>query len=101
MFLANKKKEMSFEDFQKHQLDIHVPLVLKIPHLRHYEVDLVQAGTENTPYDALGALWFDSESDFQNAMSSPEAQAAIADQGNYLATSAVILPVLEHNFSEA
>ncbi|MEO1654341.1 MAG: EthD family reductase, partial [Bacteroidota bacterium] len=87
--------------FQQYQLEVHIPLVHKIPDLRYYEVDLVPPGSETSPYDVMGALWFDSETIFQNAMSSSEAQKAIADQANFLEGSAVILPVLEHNFSEA
>jgi len=70
------------EAFDRHYFDIHVPLALKIPGLRRYEVS---DGPIATPVGAsdihrIGTLHFDDLAAIETAFASPEGQAAGADR---------------------
>lgn len=100
IFLAKRKEGMSMEAFQKYQMDVHVPLVLKIPGMRGYKVDFALHQPDPAPYDAVISLWFDSAEDFQEGMSSLEAQTAIADQAHFLQSQAVMLLSEEYHIED-
>jgi uncharacterized protein (TIGR02118 family) len=100
IFLASRKEGMSMEAFREYQMNIHVPLVLKIPGMRGYKVDFARHQPEPAPYDAVISLWFNSSDDFQTGMSSPEAQHAIADQSNFLDSQAVMLLCEEYHVED-
>jgi uncharacterized protein (TIGR02118 family) len=100
IFLAGRKDGMSMEAFKEYQMDVHVPLVLKIPGMRGYKVDFALHQPDPAPYDAVISLWFDSVEDFQEGMSSPEARTAIADQSNFLKDQAVMLLSEEYHIED-
>ncbi|MBN9218937.1 MAG: EthD family reductase [Mesorhizobium sp.] len=70
------------EAFDRHYFDVHVPLALKLPGLRKYEVS---DGPIVTPVGAsdvhrIGTLYFDDLAAIGKAFASPEGQAAGADR---------------------
>ena len=67
--------------FDKHYFDTHIPLAKKLPGLRKYEVSQgplqLPAGPANFYF--VATLHFDNLAAIQEAMMSPEGQAAAAD----------------------
>jgi len=71
--------------FEKHYFSNHVPLAKKIPGLRRYEVRDGTAGTPQGPssYHMVAVLTFGSMDAINQALASPEGQAAAADLGSF------------------
>ena len=60
IFTIKRKKGMSFEDFKKHYMEVHAPLVKKcLPEMRKYTVNLVLQRGKETPFDAITEIWWD------------------------------------------
>jgi uncharacterized protein (TIGR02118 family) len=86
MFFLYKRSDFSVDEFLRHSKEVHVPIVARVPRLRRYVVNHTAAnpfGAEQV-CDAVAELWFDSISDFQEALSTLEGKNALADQPNYL-----------------
>ena len=67
--------------FDQHYLDVHVPLVMKIPGLERFEgARFVAAadGGEQT-YFRIAELWFADQDAMQTALGSDESKATAAD----------------------
>lgn len=60
IFLIKRKPGLTFEEFQKHYLEVHAPLVKNsFPEIRKYVVNLaIQRGKE-TPHDAVTEIYWD------------------------------------------
>ena len=71
--------------FDRYYFDTHVPLAMKIPGLRRYEVNDGPIATPDGPAPAylVAMLHFDSMADIGAAFASPEGQATGADLGNF------------------
>jgi uncharacterized protein (TIGR02118 family) len=88
VFLVHKRSGMSFDEFRRHWRETQGSLGAKIPGTQRY----VQNHTVGSPdgsaasYDGFAEMWFDSKQAFEQAMTTPEAQAAIADLPNFLDT---------------
>ncbi|HET6878494.1 MAG TPA: EthD family reductase [Jatrophihabitans sp.] len=69
------------EEFDRHYLDVHVPLVEKIPGLQRFEgarITGVADGGEQT-YHRIAELWFADQQAFENALATEESKATAAD----------------------
>jgi uncharacterized protein (TIGR02118 family) len=79
--------------FDRYYFEKHIPIAGKLPGLRSYivsaEKPALMAG-EQAPY-LIAELEFDSASDFQAAMSSPEGQATVADLANFAQAGVTVL----------
>jgi len=85
IYLVKRKAGMSFADFRRYQLEIHVPLASALPGLRRYTLDLFPPGDEaDQPFDAAATVWFDDRAAHDAALASPEGQRALADLPNFL-----------------
>lgn len=71
--------------FESHYFSKHVPLAKKVPGLRRYEVSTGPVSTPQGPssYHLVAVLTFDSGEAIQQALASPEGQAAAADLANF------------------
>jgi len=79
-YLVRRKPGLSFEQYRRHQLEVHVPLALKLPGLLDYRIHFFEEhGGEPQPYDALVEVAFRSPEEMEAAMASPEGEAARAD----------------------
>ena len=92
IYCISKKPELSVEDFQRYWRDTHGPIAAKIPGLRRY----VQCHTAPETYgarapgfDGAAELWFDDLDAMRAAMGSPEVQAALEDEKNFIDHSRV------------
>lgn len=82
----------SEEEFARHLVQVHLPLVARFPGLRamRYGLDL-QAADGRSPYFAIVECEFDSAADLAAALNSPEGVAAAADVPNYATAGVTIL----------
>ena len=67
--------------FDKHYFEKHVPIAKKIPGLRKYEVSQGAVGSPmgGANYHLVAILEFDDVAAIQNAFTSAQGQAAVAD----------------------
>ncbi len=77
--ISKRKEGMTIEEFRKHVLEVHVPLVKKIPGVRKYTQNFVNPGDEAVLYDCITEVWFDSKEAMEQGFATPEAQAAFDD----------------------
>lgn len=68
--------------FEKHYLETHVPLALKLPGLRRYEISRAPVVTFGGARDIymIATLLFDDMEAIQTCFASPEGRAARADR---------------------
>lgn len=71
--------------FDRHYRENHVPLAQKLPGLAGYTANKPAAVSpeESSPYYLIADLYFESMAAFQNALQSPESQAAAGDLANF------------------
>lgn len=86
IFFLYRREDQTVEVFDKYLRDIHVPIVLRLPGLRKYVVNHALANPMGAvgACDAVAELWFDDRAAFERALGSPEGEAAICDQPNYV-----------------
>lgn len=84
VFFLHKHPDLTEEAFLRYWRDTHGSLVAKVPGLRKYvQSHHVPVALPFPPLcDGLAELWFNSVESMQNALSSPEGQAATADAAN-------------------
>lgn len=71
--------------FDRHYRENHVPLAQKLPGLKGYSANksVAVSPQESSPYYLIADLYFESMAALQNAMQSPEGQAAAGDLANF------------------
>lgn len=94
--IALYKKPASAAVFDAYYFSTQVPIAKKISGLRRYEVSTSPVATPqgDSPYHLAAILSFDSMDAIQQALSSPEGQAAARDLANF-AQAGVELLVFE------
>ena len=83
--MAMYKRPADIAAFDRHYFSTHVPLAKRIPGLRRYEVSAgaIMTPQGDSPYHLVGTLTFDSLEAIQQALGSPEGQAAAGDLSNF------------------
>ena len=86
VFLVHKRVDMDAQEFRRHWRETQGAIGAKIPGVRKYVQNLTIADPDGgtPPYDGFAEMWFDNKEAFEQAMATPEAQAAIADLPNFL-----------------
>ncbi len=86
VFLVHKRADMDAQDFRRYWRETQGAISAKIPGVRKYiQNHTIAAPNGGTPpYDGFAEMWFDNREALEQAMASPEAQAAIADLPNFL-----------------
>jgi uncharacterized protein (TIGR02118 family) len=89
VFLVHKRPDIGSEEFRRHWRQTQGALGAKIPGTRKYVQNhtVGSLGEGVAPYDGFAEMWFDNKEAFEQAMATPEAQAAIADLPNFLDTA--------------
>ncbi len=95
MILLKRSEEMSFEAFTQWWLVEHAPLARQLPGLQKAVFNLV-SGEGEGEYDGVSELWFETQSDFENAYASEVGQAVAADSMARVSKRERLL-VNEHN----
>lgn len=75
--LLKRKDELTAEDFAQWLLKEHVPMVLKLPDLRRYQVNISEDPGDD--FDGFSELWFDSEEAMLAAYGTELGKAVAAD----------------------
>jgi uncharacterized protein (TIGR02118 family) len=85
--VLQRKSGMSVEDFQRYWLNEHAAIVNRLPGLRRY----VQSHTLLSGYrrgqpaaDGIAELWFDDSKALRALKDSPELEAVLADEPNFV-----------------
>ena len=83
--VALYKKPADAAAFDNHYFGTHVPIAKAVPGLRNYEVSDGPVGTPagESPYHLVALLTFDSPQAIQQAIGSPQGQAAVGDLANF------------------
>jgi len=80
----HRKPGMSDDEFLGYWKQVHVPLVARLPNLIGYVINpLLETMDDARPYDGVAELWFENRERFEDAMASPERDAARADLGKF------------------
>lgn len=78
MVLLRRRKGTTSEDFRAWWLERHAPMARQLPKLRRLCFNLVEAEND-TPFDGVAELWFDSKADFEAAYASDIGKKVAAD----------------------
>jgi uncharacterized protein (TIGR02118 family) len=100
MFFYNKRADLTYDEFKRHVMEIHVPMVTKLPGLKRYQQSFNinwPPTSDGLPYDGIAELWFESQADFEAAMSSPEAAIAVEDRPKVLDESTLTMMVVKEH----
>ncbi|MDP9236825.1 MAG: EthD family reductase [Chloroflexota bacterium] len=92
IYCISKKPEMTVAEFQAYWRGTHAPIAGAIPGLRRYVQCHVVPETytrQTPPYDGAAELWFDDLDALRAAMQTPELQAALEDERNFIDHSRV------------
>lgn len=76
IILLTRREGDSPEDFRRWWLEEHAPVARRLPGLRKLVFNLVQ---DDTRYDGVSELWFDSKEAFEVAYASEIGQQVAAD----------------------
>ena len=82
LVMLHKRADQSWDEFQFYWRETHGSIAARIPGLRKY-VQNHAADRGNVPY-AVAELYFDSPEAMQEALATPEGQAALGDLGNFV-----------------
>jgi uncharacterized protein (TIGR02118 family) len=71
--------------FDRYYQEAHIPIARRMKGLKKWTVGKVQGtpGDEPPPYYYVADLYMESREEFEQLLSSPEGQAAVADVPNY------------------
>ena len=84
MFTLYRRTDMSGDQFRDYWQNTHALIVVKMPGLKKYVQNHALATEEGEPPIAgIAEVYFDSVEAMQEALSSPEGEAAIADLQNF------------------
>lgn len=93
IYCISKKPGTSVEDFQRYWREVHAPIAGRIPGLRRYVQSHVVPetyGAGRAPgFDGAAELWWDDMNALRAAMDTPEVQAALEDEKNFIDHSRV------------
>jgi uncharacterized protein (TIGR02118 family) len=81
------------EAFDRHYEQTHAPLARKLPRLKGFTITRPAAldPQEQSPYYLIANLYFASQDEFQEALRSPEGQAAAGDLAGFATGGATML----------
>jgi uncharacterized protein (TIGR02118 family) len=87
IFLVKRRSDLTFEQFKKHYLEVHAPLVINaIPEIRKYVVNFALQRGKETLYDAITELyWPNIETIIKIAKSNTFSNVIAEDEKNFSA----------------
>jgi uncharacterized protein (TIGR02118 family) len=96
--MMKRKAGMSVEDFQSHWLNVHAPMIAKVPGMRRYvqSHSIPEAyGDFPQAYDGMAEAWFDDLEAYRAGVASPAWQEAVVDAANFIGTGGARLMASE------
>ncbi len=100
VYYIMKKTGMTHEEFHRYWKDGHGPIAARIPGLRRcVQSHTIARASEIRPpaFDGMAELWFEDFDALLAAMRSPEVQAAINDERNFIDRSRTAFFVTEEH----
>jgi uncharacterized protein (TIGR02118 family) len=84
IFMLYRRQDMSGDEFRDYWRNTHGPIAAKMPGLKKYVQNQALMTEEGEPPVAgIAEVYFDSVEAMQDALSSPEGEAALADLSNF------------------
>jgi uncharacterized protein (TIGR02118 family) len=86
-FFVVRRPGLSAEQFREHAVNVHVPLLMKLPGLKKFVLNIRQPlqAPGQLEIDAMPELWFESMATFQQSLSgSPEGEAVQKDRAKFV-----------------
>ena len=77
MILLTRKEDLSRNEFKNWWLNEHSKLASKLPGLKKACINLVK--NQDSSFDGVSELWFDSEDDFTSSYESEIGQSVVED----------------------
>jgi uncharacterized protein (TIGR02118 family) len=88
IYCISRKPDMSVEEFQRYWREVHAPIAGLIPGVRRYVqshvVPATYGGQREPGFDGAAELWWDDMDAMRAAMGTPEVQAALEDEKNFI-----------------
>lgn len=95
---------VSDETFQQELMDVHVPLVSKLPNLQRYQQNLTSStlssankNGDHLPFEGIAELWFEKPEQFQVALGTEQGQQALAHAPQFLDAAGMRSMVVEEH----
>ena len=92
-FILRKKPGLSPEEFHRYWKEVHGPIVSRLPGLVRYfqhhvaSVPRPEYAQEDAPIDGIVETWWESAEALEHVKTTPELQAVIADEPNFMGHS--------------
>ena len=92
-FILRRKPGVSAEEFRKYWKETHGPIVAKLPGLVRYfqhhvaSVPRAEYAQDDAEIDGIVETWWESPEALQHVYTTPELQAVIADEPNFMGHS--------------
>jgi uncharacterized protein (TIGR02118 family) len=92
-FILRRKPGLSADEFHRYWKNVHGPIVARLPglvrYLQHHVVSMPRPeyAQEDEPIDGIVETWWESPEALQHVQSSPELQAVLADEPNFMGRS--------------
>ncbi len=92
-FILRRKPGVSAEEFRRYWKETHGPIVARLPGLVRYfqhqvaSVPRPEYAQEDAEIDGIVETWWESPEALQHVQTTPELQAVIADEPNFMGHS--------------
>ena len=85
MYVITPKAGMDRADFEQYWLEVHAPIVKKIPHLKRYVINILQPRSDGTSaaIGGVAELCFESLDAMKTALRTADAENAREDIRNF------------------
>lgn len=102
MFFVTRRPDVTFDEFKRHLLEIHAPIVATYPGLRRYTlafnaVPESQRDDGSLPFDAITEHYYDSHEAYETAFASPEAQKGIEDAKHFMSFDTMRMMIVKEH----
>ena len=101
IYCISKKPDMTVEEFQRYWREVHAPIAAAIPGVRRYVqshvVPATYGGERGPGFDGAAELWWDDMDAMRAAMGTPQVQAALDDEKNFIDHTRVASFVTQEN----
>jgi uncharacterized protein (TIGR02118 family) len=92
-FILRRKPGLSAEEFHRYWKNVHGPIVSRLPGLVRYVQHHVESvarpeyAQDDAPIDGIVETWWESPEALQRVRGSPELQAVVEDEPNFMGHS--------------
>lgn len=90
VILVQKREDLTYDEFVEYWHDVHGPMADDLPNLVRYTRSL-PFDTNETDYDGLAQLYFESKADLKADLTSDVGQELQADLDNFVGDHEVML----------